>query len=91
MDGAKFAVGDVGVDLSCRDVGVAEEKLDGAEVGAVTEEVSGETMAKGVRRDRFHNAGGDSIMFDEALDTARGQPHFLMINKQGLAHVWALI
>lgn len=35
MDFAKVLVGDVGVDLGGANVGVAEHRLDGADVGAV--------------------------------------------------------
>ena len=35
---------DVGVDLGGRDVGVAEHRLDRAEVGAVLEQVGGEAV-----------------------------------------------
>ncbi len=43
------AVGvDVGVDLGGGDVGVSEEFLDDAEVGAAGEEVGGEGVAEGV-------------------------------------------
>ncbi len=39
---------DVGVDLSGRDVGVAEHHLDRAQVGAVLEQVGGEAVAQDV-------------------------------------------
>ena len=39
---AEVLVGDVSVDLGGGDVGVAEETLDGAEIGTVHEEVGGE-------------------------------------------------
>ncbi len=42
---AEVLVGDVGVDLGGGDVGVAEHALDGADVGAVHEQVSGERVA----------------------------------------------
>lgn len=42
---AEVGVGDVGVDLGGGDVGVAEHALDGADVGAVHEEVGGEGMS----------------------------------------------
>lgn len=35
----------MGVDLGSGDVGVAEHGLDGAEIGAVHEEIGGEAMA----------------------------------------------
>ena len=39
----------VGVDLRGRDVGVAEQQLHGAQVGAVVEQVGGEGVAQRVR------------------------------------------
>ena len=41
---------DMGVDLGGGDIGVAEHFLDGAEVGAVLEEVGCEGVTQGVRR-----------------------------------------
>ena len=61
-------VGDVGVDLSGGDIGVAEESLDTAEVGAVGEEIGGENMADDVRGDFFRYAGFDGIVFDYFLN-----------------------
>ena len=49
VDFSHVVGGDVGVDLGGDEVGVAEEFLDGAEVGAVVEEVGGEGVAQGVR------------------------------------------
>lgn len=72
VDVAEVGVGDVGVDLGGGDVGVAEEALDGADVGAVHEEVSGEGVSEGVRGDVFGDAGGFSVFFDDALDAAGG-------------------
>ena len=48
---AEMGVGDVGVNLGGGDVGVAEERLDGAKIGAVHEEVGGEAVAEGVGSD----------------------------------------
>lgn len=70
MDFAEVVVGDVGVDLGGRDVGVAEEGLDGAKVGAVHKEVGGEGVAQGVGGDVFGDAGGAGAGFDDALDRA---------------------
>ena len=42
--------GDVSVDLRRRDIGVAEQHLDDAEVGAVVDQVRREGMAQRVRR-----------------------------------------
>lgn len=38
-------VGDVSIDLGGRDVGMAEEALNGANIGAVHEEIGGERVA----------------------------------------------
>lgn len=65
---AEVGVGDVGIDLSGGDVGVAEHGLDGAEVGAVHEEISGETVAEGVGGDVFRDAGFAGVFLDDALD-----------------------
>ena len=40
-----MGVGDVGVNLSGRNIGMSQEGLDGADVGAVHEKVGGERMA----------------------------------------------
>ena len=57
--GVEQALGiDGGVDLRGRERGVAEEFLDGAEVGAPAKEVGGEAVAQGVRRGRGRQAEG---------------------------------
>ena len=45
VQGFQAFASDVGVDLGGADVGVAEEGLDGAQVGAVVDEVGGEGVA----------------------------------------------
>ena len=45
VDFAKMLVGDVSVNLGCRNVGVAEKRLDGADIGTVHEKVGGERMS----------------------------------------------
>ena len=82
---AQFAVGDAGVDLGGGGVAVAEKELDGPEIGAVAKQVSGETVAQGMRRDVFNDAGLGGVEFDNALDTARGQATAFLIHKQRLA------
>src|SRR4029079_19703570 len=47
----------VRIDLRRRDVRVPEHLLDGAEVGAAFEEMGGEGVAEGVRRNRLCDAG----------------------------------
>jgi hypothetical protein len=61
MDFAQVRVGDVGVDLGRVDGGVAEELLDGADVGAVAEEVGREGVAERVRRDGARDARARDI------------------------------
>lgn len=63
----------MGVDLGGADVGMAEHSLDGADVGAVHEEISGEAVAKGVRRDMLSNAGEAGIFFDDTFDGTGGE------------------
>lgn len=40
---------DMRINLRCGEVGMAEEHLDHTQVGAVVEQVRGESMAQGVR------------------------------------------
>ena len=68
MDFFEVGVGDVGVDLGGGDVGVAEHGLDGADVGAVHEEVGGEAVAEGVRGDVFGDVGEFGVFLDDAFD-----------------------
>src|SRR5262245_50621218 len=52
---------DVGIDLRRRDVGMAEELLHRAQIGATLQEVAGKGVAKNVRRDaRGFDPGGES-------------------------------
>ena len=59
MDGFEMAEGEMGVDLGGRDVGVAEEDLHAAEIGAVLDHVGGAAVAELV------GAGGRVAGFDE--------------------------
>lgn len=63
-----MGIGDVGVDLGSADVGVAEHGLDGAEVGAVHEEVGGEAVTEGVGGDVFRDAGFFCVGLDDTFD-----------------------
>ena len=73
VDFFEMRVGDVGVDLGRADIVVAEEGLDGAEVGAVHEEVGGKGVAEGVGGDVLCDAGEAGVFFDNALDGAGGE------------------
>ena len=58
----------MGVDLGGRDVGVAEELLNGADVVSGFDEVSGERMAEGMTAHGFRNLGELNSGADGALD-----------------------
>ena len=59
---------DVGVDLRGRDVRVAEQFLNDAEVGAAAEEVCGEAVTHEVGIDIRIDAGAGGVLFDELAD-----------------------
>ncbi len=62
---------DVGVDLGGLETGMAEEFLDGAEVGAVVEEVGGEAVPQFVWGEGGIQAGGGEIGLETGLDFGR--------------------
>ena len=71
---SELRVGDVGVDLGGRDRRMAQEGLDGTDIGSVAEQIGGERVAQGVRGNIFaHDAGFGGIFADYSLDTSRGQ------------------
>lgn len=55
---------DVGIDLGRRNVRVPEHFLDDAQIGAVVEEVGGETVAQRVGRDIFFDTRGAGVFFN---------------------------
>ncbi len=63
MNVAEVRVGDMCVDLRRVDGGVAEELLDRANVGTVTQEVGGKGVPKRVRRDNACDAGEGDVCF----------------------------
>lgn len=65
-EGAGF--GDVCVDHGGAEVGVAEEFLDGSNVGAGLEEVGGEGMPEGVASGLLGNAGAADGFADGSLE-----------------------
>ena len=64
---------DVGVNLGGADVGVAEESLDGANVGAIHEEIGSKGVTESVGRNVLGNASCASVFLNHALDTAWGE------------------
>ena len=66
--------GDVGVDLGGGDVGVAEQGLHDAQVGAAFEQVGGEGVTQDVRADAGGvDPGGDGGLVQKLAEAARGQ------------------
>src|SRR5205085_10860028 len=61
---------DVRVALGRRETGVAEELLDGAQVGAAVQEMGRERMAERVRARVHPRAGGARVLGDDARDAA---------------------
>ncbi len=70
VDGFELGVGEVGVDLGSGNIGVAEQALNAAEVGAVGEKVGGKGVTQGVGCDVLGETGGAGVAFDESLDAA---------------------
>ncbi len=90
MDLAQMGVGDVRIDLGRVDGGMAEKLLDGANVGAVREQVGGEGVAKRVRRDDARDAGARDVRLQVPLDIAWNDAvQFIRpaIDKQCLLHI----
>lgn len=73
---SEFPVGEMGVDLGGGDGRVAEEFLDGADVGAAVKEFGGVGVAEGVRRDFFGEAGKEGVFSDNFLDGVVGEAAF---------------
>jgi hypothetical protein len=71
--GLEAAFFDVGVDLRSRDVGVAEEFLNDAQVGATAEQMRGETVAHEVGIDICFDASAGGVLFDELADAGSGE------------------
>lgn len=72
VDFAELFIGDMRIDLRGCDRSVAEHCLDGANIGAVAEEVGGVGVAQSMRADFFaYDACLSCIFLDYSLDTAR--------------------
>ena len=64
----------MGVDLGGRNIGVAEHRLDRAQIGAAVEQVAGEGMAQHVRRDPGRvDAGGRRQLLEQLGEALAGQ------------------
>jgi hypothetical protein len=69
----KPALFDVGVDLRGRNVRMAEEFLNDAEIGSTAEEVGGEAVAHEVGIDIRFDASASGVLFDELADAGSGE------------------
>ena len=61
-------VGDVGVDLSCTNRAVAEQRLNRSNVGSIFQKVCCKAVAKNMGSDLFDDAGFDCVFFCQTLD-----------------------
>ena len=68
MNLLEVTVVDVGINLRCGDRGVAEECLDGSDVGSFFNQARSEAMSEGVWSDFFGDANELGISFDKIFD-----------------------
>ena len=67
------AAGDVGVTFGGAETGVAQKRLDVADVGAAFQEVSGESVAQAVDRELFGDCGAMDGFVEDMLGGTDGQ------------------
>ena len=70
VDIFKVLVGDVSVNLCSRYITVSQQRLNGSQICAIHQQISGKTMTHGVRADMFCYAGQPSILANHSLNTA---------------------
>ncbi len=85
-----MGVGDVSVDLGGGDVGVAKHCLDGANVGAVHEEIGGKAVAESVGGNVLRDAGFFGVGLNDAFDGAGGEATIVAGGVEG-AEVFAIV
>ena len=71
MDGFQPLLIDMGIYLRCRNIRVPEHFLDDAQVGAVSEQMRGETVPEKMRVNIFLQSGVPSMFFYNLPDTRR--------------------
>ena len=71
VDVTEAFVGYVRVNLGCGDVGVAKEGLDGADIGAIDEEIGGETVAQHMRSSCYRDTCLNRVFFHNFFDCSR--------------------
>ena len=69
---AEVFVGDMGINLGSAYVGVAEQSLDGAQIGAVTKQISGKKVTHHVGCNLFRNSSFDGMLFYNSLNRSLG-------------------
>ena len=92
-------VSHVGIHLGGRDIGMPEQRLHRAEIGAILEQVSSKAVAHDVRCDLASNAGFHRIALYQALDATRRKAQarctfyilyiFSILNKKSVVHIFA--
>jgi len=85
----ELAVGDMGVDLGCGDTAMSQEELHGAKIRAVSQQVGGKNMSKGVWGYVLHNADLPRVARDNPLHAPRGEARFMLTDKEGIGEVFA--
>ena len=73
---------DVGVDLGCRQITVAEQLLDAAEIGTAIQQVGGEAVPQRVRAGRVNQARTQQVSLQQSTDAARCQPGASLVQEQ---------
>src|ERR1039458_10719433 len=73
VDVAQTLGGDVGIDFSRADAGMAEQLLNDAQVGAVIEQMGGKAVAQHVGGDVAGDAGPAGAVFDAQAQSHGGE------------------
>ena len=81
INGHELVSGHMGVFLGCGERGMAQEFLDGSQIGSFIEEVGGKGMAQGVGSDRLSEAVF-GLLLQHAFDASGGQPSSSSIEKK---------
>ncbi len=76
---------DMGINLGCGDIGMAEHKLYGAEIGTVGEQVGGKGVAKGMGGEFVADSGGSCGIVYDLPEAQTGHGFCTIANKQGVA------
>ena len=84
VDGHEVVQRDARVALGGRELGVAEEFLDRAEVGAVAEQVGGVGVTESMGVEAGVAVGEETVFFDEQLDAAGGETGAAAVDEQSI-------